>query len=85
MCIRDRVRVQILDDATYTANVKAGRDGFAEGPPTEYIVWVEQIQANAEAAQILTAKASIDGGKAGDWYPEFSPNRYGSVSYTHLR
>ena len=72
-----KVRVQILDDATYTANVKAGRDGFAEGTPTEYIVWVEQIQANAEAAQILTAKASIDGGKTGDWYPEFSPNRYG--------
>ena len=72
-----KVRIQILDDATYTANVKAGRDGFAEGTPTEYIVWVEQIQANAEAAQILTAKASIDGGKTGDWYPEFSPNRYG--------
>lgn len=72
-----KVRIQILDDATYMANVKAGRVGFAEGTPTEYIVWVEQIQANAEAAQILTAKASIDGGKTGDWYPEFSPNRYG--------
>ena len=71
-----KVRIQILDDATYTANVKAGRDGFAEGTPTEYIVWVEQIQANAEAAQMLTAEASIDGGKTGDWYPEFSPNRY---------
>lgn len=71
-----KVRIQILDDATYTANVKAGRDGFAEGTPTEYIVWVEQIQANAEAAQMLTAEATIDGGKTGDWYPEFSPNRY---------
>lgn len=72
-----KVQIQILDDATYTANVKAGKSGFAEGTPTEYIVWVEQIQANAEAAQMLTAKASIDGGKTGDWYPEFSPNRYG--------
>ena len=71
-----KVRIQILDDATYTANVKAGKDGFAEGTPTEYIVWVEQIQANAEAAQMLTAEATIDGGKTGDWYPEFSPNRY---------
>ena len=71
-----KVQIQILDDATYTANVKAGKSGFAEGTPTEYIVWVEQIQANAEAAQMLTAEAIIDGGKTGDWYPEFSPNRY---------
>ena len=71
-----KVQIQILDDATYTANVKAGKSGFAEGTPTEYIVWVEQIQANAEAAQMLTAEATIDGGKTGDWYPEFSPNRY---------
>ena len=71
-----KVQFQILDDATYTDNVKAGRDGFAEGTPAEYIVWVEQIQANAEAAQMLTAEAAIDGGKTGDWYPEFSPNKY---------
>ena len=71
-----KVRIQVLDDATYTANVKAGKNGFEEGTPTEYIVWVEQIQANAEAAQMLTAEAAIDGGRTGDWYPGFAPNRY---------
>ena len=71
-----KVRIQVLDDATYTANVKAGKNGFEEGTPTEYIVWVEQIQANVEAAQMLTAEAAIDGGRTGDWYPGFAPNRY---------
>lgn len=71
-----KVQIQILDDATYTANVKAGRDGFAEGTPMEYIVWVEQIHADEESAQMLTAEADIADGATGDWYPEFKSNRY---------
>ena len=65
------VKVQILDDKTYTDNVKAGKDGFAEGEPAEYTVEVVQLDVSAADAQLLTAKT-----EQGDWYPEFSPAQY---------
>ncbi len=68
------VTVNILDDQTYAANVKAGEDGFAEGESKTYTITVEQASASAAAAQILTAETG-----AGDWYPAFAPGIY---SYT---
>ena len=67
-----KVMIQGLDDKTYTANVEAGKDGFAEGTMTTYTVWVEQLPVSG--AEMLTAE--VDGG---DFYPEFASDRY---SYT---
>ena len=69
-----KVTIQILDDKTYTDNLAADKSGFAEGETTTYVVWVESINANTEAAEILTAEC-----EDGDWYPEFNSNKY---SYT---
>ena len=68
------IKLQILDDKTYTDNVKAGKDGFAESEPVEYTFEVVQLDVSASDAQLLTAKT-----EQGDWYPEFDPAQY---SYT---
>ena len=60
-----KVRIQILDDKTYHDNIVAGKGGFDEGTPNEYIVWVEQVQTSPKDAAILSFT-----GEGGDWYPE---------------
>lgn len=70
------VTVNILDDQTYTANVKDGKDGFADSQGKTYTVLVEQVSASAASAQLLTAETAV-----GDWYPAFAP---GSYAYTVL-
>lgn len=65
------VRVQILDDKTYSGNIKAGLDGFASGTPGAYTVWVEKVAVFASSAQIASA---VCGG--GDWYPTFAADKY---------
>lgn len=57
-----KVTVQILDDQTFTDNVKAEKDGFAEGTPNTYTIWVERVNVNAGDIKILTAKCegSVD-------------------------
>ena len=65
------IKLQILDDKTYSANVKAGKDGFAEGETKEYTVEVVQLDISAADAQLLTAETGM-----GDWYPAFSPAQY---------
>ena len=69
-----KVTIQILDDKTYADNLAADKSGFAEGETTSYVVWVESVNANTEAAEILTAEC-----EDGDWYPAFNSNKY---SYT---
>lgn len=63
-----QVRIEILDDKTYSDNSKAGKSGFASGEPEVYTVWVEQADASAGSARILTASSVV-----GDWYPAFDP------------
>lgn len=65
-----KVMIQILDDATYTANIKAEKDGFADAAPNTYTLWVEQIPKLNAKCDIVTAAA--DGA---DWYPTFAANR----------
>lgn len=65
------VTLQILDDKTYSDNVKAGKDGFAESEPVAYTVEVVQLDVSAADAQLLTAET-----ETGDWYPKFSPELY---------
>lgn len=65
-----KIQVQLLDDASYSVNTAAGKDGFAEGELVAYTVWVEQVPASGVSAQILTAVT--DGG---DWYPAFDKDR----------
>ncbi len=65
-----KVIIQILDDMTYTANIKAEKDGFADSTPKAYTLWVEQIPVLSAACDIVTAEISH-----GDWYPEFDVNR----------
>lgn len=62
-----KVMVQLLDDATYTANIKAQKDGFADSTPDTYSIWVEQIPVIEESCDILTAVTDH-----GDWYPAFA-------------
>ncbi|MCI8608824.1 MAG: DUF4430 domain-containing protein [Firmicutes bacterium] len=70
-----KVIIQVLDDKTYSDNMAAGKDGFADSTPTTYTVWVEQVGADPAAAQLTGAH--LDGY---DWYPaEFDPAIY---SYT---
>ncbi|MGI5825417.1 MAG: DUF4430 domain-containing protein, partial [Bacillota bacterium] len=69
-----KVQVQILDDKTYSDNVKAGKDGFADAETTDYNVWVEQVGNSSASAQILTAES-----ESGDWYAPFQKDIY---SYT---
>ena len=68
-----KTRIQILDDKTYSDNVKEGRGGFevSGDEVTEYILWTEQIGDVTAGAQIT--EASTD---SGDWYPSFSPDLY---------
>ncbi|MBQ7901349.1 MAG: Ig-like domain-containing protein, partial [Clostridia bacterium] len=61
--------VQIIDDATYTANIKAEKDGFADAEPTEYRIWVDRVTLSNPV--MLTAEVSV-----GDWYPAFSSDMY---------
>ncbi len=65
------VRVQILDDKTYSDNIKAGLDGFASGTPSAYTVWVEKVASSASSAQIVSAVCGD-----GDWYPTFEADKY---------
>ena len=51
-----KVTVQILDDKTFTDNVKAEKNGFAEGTPNTYNIWVEQVNVNVDDIKILTAE-----------------------------
>lgn len=66
-----KVQLQILDDAAYSDNVKAGRDGFEQGETVNYAVWVESVAAGGKSAQLLTAST-----ETGDWYAPFSPERF---------
>ncbi|MDD6483644.1 MAG: S-layer homology domain-containing protein [Clostridiales bacterium] len=63
------VLVQIIDDAAYADNIKAGKDGFDETEPTQYKVWINKVAI--ASPQILTAEVS-----GGDWYPAFCPDMY---------
>ena len=65
-----KVMIQILDDATYAANIAAEKDGFADSEPKTYTVWVEQIPAPVVACDIETAVTD-----SGDWYPTFDKDR----------
>lgn len=64
-----RILIRILDDAAYTASVAAGSDGFADGEPAEYTVWVDSV--TPAAPSICTAVADD-----ADWYPAFSGDAY---------
>ncbi len=66
-----KIQIQILDDKTYADNIKAGKDGFASGEPETYTIWVEQVSARSESAQILTAAT-----ESGDWYAPFNKDTY---------
>ena len=68
-----KTRVQILDDKTYSDNVKAGKEGFevSSDAVTEYILWTEQIEDVVAGAQITSAATD-----SGDWYPSFSSDAY---------
>lgn len=61
--------VQIIDDAAYSANLKAEKDGFADTVPTQYKIWVDKV--TLYAPKILNAEVT-----GGDWYPAFSPDIY---------
>lgn len=61
--------IQIIDDAAYSANVKDGKDGFADTEPTQYKLWIDSITLSAP--KMLTAEVT-----GGDWYPAFSPDMY---------
>ena len=66
------VKVQIIDDKTYTDNIKAGKDGFEDTTPNEYTLIVERAASSSKDAQILTATTD-----SGDWYPGiFIPEKY---------
>ena len=65
-----KVMIQILDDATYAANIAAEKDGFADSEPKTYTVWVEQIPAPNVACDMETAVTD-----SGDWYPTFDKDR----------
>ena len=65
------LKIQVLDDETYRANIAAGNDGFFETEPTEYTVYVEKIDLNEDDAKILSASS-----QSGDWYPSFKSDRY---------
>lgn len=67
-----KLMVQIIDDASYTENIKNQRDGFF-GVKTCYNVYVERV-AGADGARILTADTN-----GGDIYPPLSA----SVSEYH--
>lgn len=63
------ILVQIVDDFTYTENERSGKDGFDDGSPTEYKVWVDSVEVSVPS--MLTAEST-----GGDWYPAFSSERY---------
>lgn len=65
-----KVTIEVLDDKTYTENIAAGKDGFADAEPNVYNVWVEQVSLNNASAQIT--EASVDNG---DWYPAFDQSK----------
>lgn len=65
------VTVNILDDQTYAANVKNGKDGFADSEGTTYTILVKQVSASPASARLLTAETA-----EGDWYPAFTADAY---------
>lgn len=65
-----KVTIQILDDATYMANIAAEKDGYDSDKAATYTVWVEQIPVISEACDMVTATTD-----QGDWYPEFDSAR----------
>lgn len=75
------LKIQILDDKTYQANLKNYNDGFFETEPNEYTVWVTSIEVNYNGAKILTAAADNC-----TFYPSFNENNYsyGIVTNTNL-
>ncbi len=68
-----KVTLQILDDATYCANVQDGKDGFASGTPNTYAVWVERVNVDPTGIKMLTASIDVQNADA---YPEvFDTNK----------
>ena len=66
------IKIQIIDDKTYTDNVIAEKDGFADCEPTEYTIVVSKASSSYADAQMLTATTD-----SGDWYPgTFNKNTY---------
>lgn len=65
-----KVTIQILDDATYAANIAAEKNGFADAEPKTYTLWVEQIPELSAECNIVTAVTD-----SGDWYPTFDESR----------
>lgn len=66
------IKIQIIDDKTYTDNVIAGKDGFADCESTEYTIVVSKASSSYADAQMLTATTD-----SGDWYPgTFNKNTY---------
>lgn len=68
------VKVQIIDDKTYTDNVQSEKGGFADCTPNEYTIVVEKVDSSSDDAQILTATTD-----SGDWYP----NAFDKEKYTY--
>ena len=66
-----KVILQILDDLTYSENIKEEKEGFEDAEPSVYTVYVQQVAADLEGAQIVTAHV-----ENGEWYPQFEGNRY---------
>lgn len=64
-----KVIIQILDDKTYSNNLKADKEGFADAIPTVYTLWVEQLPSSG----MKMTEASIS---HGDWYPAFKEDHY---------
>lgn len=61
--------IQIIDDAAYSANIQAGKDGFSETEPAEYRLWVDKVSLSSP--EILTAEVTH-----GDRYPQFRSGMY---------
>lgn len=56
--------VQIVDDASYVASIKEGKDGFEDCTPKEYKLIIEKIGSSDLFANIITATT-----ESGNWYP----------------
>lgn len=59
-----KVYIEVIDDKTYSDNVKAEKEDLFDGGAVAYSIEVEKTDASAKTAQILTANT-----EGGDWYP----------------
>ena len=64
------ITVELIDDKTYTDNIKNGADSFT-GDTAKYYIWVEKAELNNREVQISDGVTDF-----GEWYPEFSSDNY---------